>query len=208
MTRRLDIHAEKKLRGRARHERAFFAAMAALDGWTPAATDRPFENAKLPVFEKAVSQRHGTPTFRRAVVARLLDQAASLAQRTAAQRIPAQRIPAQRIPARVAAIIDWPGLWLSELCVFHDADHAHSFDPAIRSLEPRPARTYWDGGWVEARHPARDLLSDLKLTLPTGFTAHGTEIAEYDRDTDHLSIREEWVVMQSPVAIPSERYLP
>ena len=200
MTRRLDIHAEKKLRGRARHERAFFAAMAALDGWTPAATDRPFENAKLPVFEKAVSQRHGTPTFRRAVVARLLDQAASLAQRTAAQRI-----PAQRIPARVAAIIDWPGLWLSELCVFHDADHAHSFDPAIRSLEPRPARTYWDGGWVEARDPATDLLADLHLTLPAGFTAHGIDIAEYDHDTTILNERSEWVVMTTQ---PSERSLP
>ena len=50
MTRRLDIHAAKKLRGRARHESAFFAAMDALDGWTPTQTERPFEVAKLPVY--------------------------------------------------------------------------------------------------------------------------------------------------------------
>ncbi len=35
MPRRMDLHAQKKLRGRARHDRAFFAAMDALDVRTP-----------------------------------------------------------------------------------------------------------------------------------------------------------------------------
>ena len=190
MTRRLDIHAAKKLRGRARHESAFFAAMDALDGWTPTQTERPFEVAKLPVYEKAASARHGTPSFRRAVVQRLLAQAARLATRT---------------PSRVAAIIDWPGLFMAELCVFHDHTYAIGFDPATRARQPRPARTHWDGGWVEARDPATDLLADLHLTLPAGFTAHGIDIAEYDHDTTILNERSEWVVMTTQ---PSERSLP
>lgn len=187
--RRLDLYPDRKLRGRARHERAFFAAMQALDGWVPQGTG-PYENIKVPVYAKAVSVRYGDPTFRRAVVARLLDLASWLAERT---------------PSRVAAIIDWPDLWMSELCVFHDAAYAEGWDPACRAAQPRPARTDWDGGWVEARSPARDLLADLNLTLPKGFTAHGTELAEYDADTARLRLREEWVVMTDP---PADRSLP
>ena len=187
--RRLDLHPRKKLRGRARHERAFLAEMQALDRWTPIAAGR-FANAKLPVYEKAVALRHGSATFRRAVVASLLDQAAKLAGRT---------------PSRVAAIIDWPELWLSELCVFHDADYATGFDPATRVGQVRPARTTWDGGWVEARDPASDLFAELDLTIPRGFTAHGIEIVEYDTDTAHLTTREEWVVMTTQL---SDRSLP
>ncbi len=188
-SRRLDLYPARKLRGRARHERAFFAAMDGLDRWLPLATDRAFENAKLPVYQKAVSVRHGAPEFRRAVVVRLLDHAARLASRT---------------PARVAAIIDWPGLWASELCVFHDADCAAGFDPERRAREMRPARTVWDGGWVEARDPSGNLLADLNLTLPAGFAAQGTEFAEYDSATAVLTEREEWVVMSfAPVQLPT-----
>ena len=190
MTRRYDLPPSRKLRGRARHERAFFAAMDRLDGWTPVNTDRPFENVKRPVYEKAVSPRHGSPSFRRAVVARLLDQAVALTTRS---------------PSRVAAIIDWPDLFMSELCVFHDPDHATGFDPAFRAQQTRPARTTWADGWVEARTPARDLLADLNLTVPPGFNAHGTDLAEYDTDTQFLYEHSEWVVMQFQ---PSERSLP
>lgn len=189
--RRLDLHPAKRLRGARRHARAFHAAMDRLDALTPPQSGERYANFKVPAAQKALSPRHGDPAFRRDVVARLIASADRMARRT---------------PARVAALIDWPDLFGSEVWVFFDAASAQAWDPRHRAAEPRPARTEWTDGWVEARVPAHDLLADLGLDVPEGFAAHGTELVEYDRDTDIVTTREEWVVMD--IRFPVERSLP
>lgn len=101
--RRLDLHPAKRLRGARRHARAFHAAMDRLDALTPPQAGERFANFKVPAFQKALSPLHGAPSFRRDVVARLIASADRMARRT---------------PARVAALIDWPDLFGSEVCVF------------------------------------------------------------------------------------------
>ena len=64
--RRLDVRPMKKLRGRARYERAFRRDMARLAAWYPAPElwGDMYDHWKLPVYEKAVSVQHGSAAFR------------------------------------------------------------------------------------------------------------------------------------------------
>ncbi len=184
--RRLDLHPEKKLRGAARQERRFFRAMDGLAGWFPAPEEmeRGFAAVKLPVQAKAVSPRHARPGFREAVVARLVEVAGEVARRKPAGS-----------SARVAAILEWPLLWGSELCVFADGAAAHGHAPEVRAALGF-ARTDWQGGWIEASAPEEDLLARTGAMLPPGFAAHGTHLRSFDRDTGLTLDSEEWVVME------------
>ncbi|NUB45215.1 DUF3916 domain-containing protein [Fertoebacter nigrum] len=186
--RRFDLRPAKKLRGRARQERAFHAAMDGMAGWFPdrALWDGDFAQVKLPGFAKAYGTRHGSAAFRAAVVGRLVGTAAAVAgNRPGGCR------------ARVAALIDWPELWGSEICVFFDAAQAKGFSPEHRATHRLPSRTTWDGGWVEASAPDEDLLARTGTALPTGFAAHGTQLREHHSDSGLTFVREEWVVMET-----------
>lgn len=183
--RRLDIHPRKKLRGQARYERAFRRDMAGIAGSFPpeAAWQDDFFHWKLPVYQKVVDPDHGSATFRREVVEVLVQSAAQMADGK----------PKGAGHARVAAIIEWPYLFGSELCVFFDRDYERHFDPEV---EKRHGRYEHDFGWTEAHAPARDLLEDLAITVPGGFAHAGIAFEDYQAEDDATYRFEHWVVME------------
>jgi len=183
--RRLDIRPLKKLRGRNRYERAFRRDMAWIAGQFP--EERywcgDYYNWKIPVYEKVASTDHGTPEFRREVVQNLVGASAKIAQDK----------PKGADHARVAAIIDWPWLFGSEICVFFDRNYERRFDPEV---EHNFSRVDFDGGWIDTQSPNRDLFAELEIEIPGGFSAFGLEFEEYDEDSDAIYRREQWVAME------------
>lgn len=182
MARRLDLAPDKKLRGMARHRRVFDGAMDRVAGWYPAAEGR-FCAVKLPVYDKAVSERHGTEAFRHHVVRRLVEVAGCVAQNR----------PSGAGYGRVAALIEWPDLWGSEICVFLDADYAEGFSPSFRAAQAL-SRYEWDGGWSESLAVERDLLSLAGAVVPSGFGVHGQRFCGCE--DGQAFDRESWVVME------------
>jgi hypothetical protein len=87
----MDLHPDRKLRGRARHERATLAALTRLGSWFPdrAAWAQPFVNVKLPTCDKAISEQHGRPEFCAAVMRQLVGPVADNQPRDA-QALPAR----------------------------------------------------------------------------------------------------------------------
>jgi len=183
--RRLDVKPQKTLRGRTRYERAFRRDMAWIAGQFPEARYWPgdYYNWKIPVFEKVISPRHGSPEFRREVVDTLV--------RTAHQIATSKPVGAGH--ARVAAIVDWPWLFGSEVCVFFDRDYERRFDPEV---DHPLSRQEFDGGWVETSTPDQDLLTNLNIEMPDGFAKSGIAFTEYDEDDDAIYRREQWVAME------------
>ena len=184
--RRLDIKPLKKLRGRARYERAFRRDMGQVARWFPEPRywARGYDNWKLPIYEKVASERHGSPAFRREVVQTLVDTA---------QAVVGNR-PKAAAHGRVAAIIGWPDLFTSEICVFFDPIHAQRFDPEQEAIHSRQAL---DGGWVESRAPERDLFTELDIALPDGFTGGGLAFEEHDEEFGETYAWERWVAMET-----------
>ena len=190
--RRLDVRPLKKLRGRARYERAFRRDMARIAGDFPPrdAWQDDYFNWKLPVYEKAVSVAHGTAAFRRDVVAALVGTAAQIAQAK----------PSEAGHARVAAIIEWPHLFGSEICVFFDRDYEARFDP---ERDQTHSRYVYDDNWIESRKPTRDLLAQLEIDIPAGFGHAGTAFEDYQAEDDHIYTYEHWVVMEHSARVLS-----
>lgn len=181
--RRMDLHPKKKLRGRRRHEIALDRSMDRIEGWYPE-PQVDFARVRLPGFQKVYGPL-GTAAFRHHVVRRLVRAAVAVA---------GNRLPAGPWSC-VAALIDWPGLWGSEVCVFFDRELAEGFSPAYRATHA-PGRATWTGGWIDSAPPETDLIALAGVNLPAHFAAHGVKLTQYDNDIDEIHVREEWVVME------------
>lgn len=171
---------------RAAREAAFRAEMTRLAGWfpEPAVWAEEFQNVRLPADAKTISPEYGSEGFRREVVQSLVDTAAAIAGNK----------PEGAGHARVAAIVDWPLLFGSEICVFFDRDYERSFAP---ETERSHGRTFWPGGWVRSAAPEQNLFETLNIALPEGFAAVGIALTEYSKDTDHTYGYERWVAMET-----------
>ncbi|QIE46247.1 DUF3916 domain-containing protein [Pseudohalocynthiibacter aestuariivivens] len=183
--RRLDMRPMKKLRGRARYERAFRRGMAGIaQDFPPEGCWRgDYYNWKLPVYEKVISPDHGSDAFRREAVQVMVDTAAQMAGHK----------PRGAEHARVAAIIEWPHLFGSEICVFFDRDYEFRFDP---EQPTKHGCADYDMGWIKSRAPERDLLDMLQVAVPDGFSHAGIAFEEYQSEDDHTYAHERWVVME------------
>lgn len=171
---------------RAAREQAFLGEMDRLAGWFPKAStwDEDYQNLRPSLDAEIVSPEYGRESFRREVVRRLVDTAAAIAANK----------PAGASHARVAAIIDWPLLVGSEICVFFDRAYEHDFAP---ETEREHGRSYWPGGWVSSEEPEGNLFDQLDIPMPSGFAARGIALTEYSKDTDHTYRYERWVAMET-----------
>lgn len=170
---------------RSTQEQAVRTELARLADWFPDVADwREVQSVRLPAEAAVVSPEQGTEAFRREVVQGLIDTAAAIAARK----------PAGAKHARIAAIIDWPLLVGSEICVFFDRNCERSLAP---ETERRHGRTFWPGGWVSSAEPERNLFETLTIALPAGFAAAGIALTEYSKDTDHTYRYERWVAMET-----------
>ena len=171
---------------RSLREQAFRDEMEKLTGWFPdrASWAEEFQNVRMPADAKSISPEHGDAGFRQEVVQRLVDTAASIAGNK----------PDAAGHGRVAAIVDWPLLFGSEICVFFDRGYERAFAP---ETDQQHGRTYWPGGWVCSAAPERNLFDDLDIAMPAGFAAAGIALTEYSKDTDHTYRYERWVAMET-----------
>ncbi|MDK3017786.1 DUF3916 domain-containing protein [Pseudodonghicola flavimaris] len=169
-----------------RQQEAFRQEMSRLAGWFPAPDTWQQEHQclRVPVAADLIAPGPETEAFRREVVQRLIDTAAAIA---AAK-------PEGAAHGRVAAVVDWPMLTGSELCVFFDRGYERSFAP---ETDRKHGRTYWPGGWVSSQEPEANLFDQLGVTLPEGFAPAGIALTEYSKDTDHTYRYERWVAMET-----------
>lgn len=167
-------------------EEGFRTEMGRLAGRFPEASTwgEDYQSLDLPLDAEIVSPELASESFRREVVQRLIETAAAIAANK----------PAGAGHARVAAIIDWPLLVGSEICVFFDRAYEQGFAPEIAS---KHGRSYWPGGWVNSQDPEGNLFDQLDIPMPDGFAARGIALTEYSKDTDHTYRYERWVAMET-----------
>lgn len=173
MTRRLDLHPDKKLRNPGRHLRQLarwperiVGELAALGERDPKAhLGGRFVNFKVPVFQKLVEPPHATAETQRACMAAILDAARAIEM--------SDKRPAD---CRVACLISTPTLFNSEVTIFFDEDYFRTFLPREEGK-----RNYFDGGWIEDELVEADALGDLRVEAPVGMEFFGgTLLRQYD----------------------------
>lgn len=171
---------------RAGREAALLAEMDRGANWFPEADTwtEEYQSLHLPLEAGIVSPELASDSFRCDVVRRLVETAAAIARNK----------PSGAGHARVAAIIDWPLLVGSEICVFFDRAYERGFAP---EGEREHGRSYWPGGWVSSRDPEGNLFDQLDIPMPDGFAARGIALTEYSKDTDHTYRYERWVAMET-----------
>ena len=156
----------------------------------PDCWDDNHASIKVPVYEKVVSLRHGDRDNRREIAARLISAAARVVENR----------PAHAPASQVAALICWPDLWPSEVCVFFDRKYAQRF----QDTPTETTREIYEGGWHETGPAQTDLLRELDLSSPPGFGAAGRMVRHfteadprYPDDEDYLYENEHWVIAES-----------
>lgn len=173
MTRRLDLHPDKKLRNPGRHLRQLarwperiVGELAALGERDPKAhLGRRFVNFKVPVFQKLVEPPHATVEKQRACMAAILDAARAI-----------EMSDKRPVDCRVACLISTPTLFNSEVTIFFDEDYFRTFLPREEGK-----RNYFDGGWIEDELVEADALGDLRVEAPVGMEFFGgTLLRQYD----------------------------
>lgn len=169
MTRRLDLHPEKKLRNPQRHLRRLALWPERIVGMLPEAAayvDERFVNFKVPVFSKLVDPPQATVETQRACVEAILAAARAI---EVSDRRPKT--------CRVACLVSTPSLFNSEVTLFFDEDYFRTFLPP----EEDGKRNYFDDGWVEAEPADAATISAITPALPEGMAFFGgTLMRQYD----------------------------
>jgi hypothetical protein len=183
--RRLDLHPAKKLRNAGRHLRSlhrwvddfvnFRLPPDSQDG-----TNR-FLHWRVPISAKLVSERHTTPEIQAEVIQCLVDAATKLHA----------ALPAEDRHMPVAALIEYPFLFKSEVTLFLDPDYFASFKP--RTIEPTSSRS--ELFQVDVERSRVDIVSKFDIHLPAGARAGGYFMREIDFETPSCNREyERWAI--------------
>lgn len=169
MTRRIDLHPEKKLRNPQRHLRKLALWPDLIVRGLPAPLEHVgtrFWNFKVPVFAKVVDPPHATLETQRACIAAIFAAARAIEM--------SDKRPAN---CRVACLISTPSLFQSEVTLFFDEDYFRTFLPP----EEEGKRNFFDDGWVEAEPADADTISAITPDTPEGLEfCGGTLMRQYD----------------------------
>lgn len=183
--RRLDLHPLRKLRNPGRHLRSLhrwvetFSDLDEVD-WNKYLKQR-YVNWRIPVHAKLVGEKHTTPAIQSDVLQCLVDAATNLHA----------ALPPEVSHLPVAALIEFPSLFNSEVILFTDPDY-------FRSFKPKPVvskSTKYESFQVDVEPSRTNLVSEFGLTLPPGARTGGCFLRQIDfEDDDDIREYESWTV--------------
>ena len=190
--RRLDIWPDKKLRGRERYLRMMRRDLTALGRWFPesGAWTGEYDNFRMPVYQKLLDARHTGQPVRKEALELLV---------TATKRVADNR-PANAPECRVGALISWPALFYSEVCVFFDRTYEQRFLPERYLNNGTAQRQNFEDSWTEGHPVQKNLFEDLGIDIPKGFTAAGWCEKGYDADYGETYTCEHWTMIEDQAA--------
>lgn len=184
--RRIDLHPKKKLRNPARHLRSLrkwtdeFARLQWAD--YRKFSDRRHLNWRIPIHSKLISEPHTTPEIQAAVIQSLVNAAANLQD----------ALPADCGHMRVAALIEYPCLFNSEVTLFISPDYFETFNPSA-TVTYKSTRTEDFQTDIE---PSRvNIIEKFAIRLPAGSSAGGYLVRTIDFECPESNREyESWVV--------------
>jgi len=171
----------KKLRNPGRHMRQ----LARWPDWIEERLPEPWQvegdrylNFKVPVFAKAVDPPHATAETQRACLAAILSAAARL---EASPRTPR--------PCRVACLVEYPGMFGSEVTLFFSEEYFETFLPPAA-----PQRTEFGDSWTSAEAADPEVIAAIRPPEPQGMTFHGGfRLEGFDADEDEPGGGRRWM---------------
>ena len=172
MRRRSFARPTEKLRGVERRLRALDRWADSFEGTFPVRRHgEPCWNCKLPVLDRLVAPPQTRPQIQSRAAAALL---------RAADRLRESR-PAGAHDALVTALVTWPDMFFSELCVFLDEDHLGWFFTRDES----------SGSLVPTSRPS--LSRTLGFEVPAGFDERGYDFRHVEVGDGHrIETDEQW----------------
>lgn len=156
----------------------FSALLTRMDAWAvrmarfPEATTEWFANEKIPAESWLVSPPIVTFDVQRRCAQAVLNAAGNMARAK----------PRDQATARVTAIVDYPNMFGSEVCVFFDPVYWEMF--AIREE---------DNYWWKRLPESYSLAQRLGLAVPEGFVERGYHTCQRDDDPPRVIENETWI---------------
>jgi hypothetical protein len=163
----------KKIRGVPRRLRELDRWAADFLGYFPAglSADDRCQCFKLPILQGLVDGRHASQAVRRVCAQRVVDACSNLIQSK----------PAHARPFRVVALLSWPDLFPSRVCIYTDEE---IFQRQMYTGEH-------EFGSVKAI-TNRSFAKERGLVLPAGFSERGLEVQGTGSDGTGWYVFEHW----------------
>lgn len=185
--RRMDLHPRRRLRNPKRHIRSLmrWAETAHLHLPQPSAIEREAHTfcIRLPAYQKLCDPPHTTPELQHQCVEAMLIAAQNLRRHLNLTR-----------PYRIALLLQTPHLWNSTIELVLDPVWPNSMFP------PHEYKVSKGTGFeVESLPPNTNILTDLKLVLPTGYALlSGIRHIEreYGEPEPHVRDYHQWIIAE------------
>jgi len=165
------------------------------DAWADAQRDvyQAYDNVKIPAHARLLDPNDPSALpVRREVLQRLVD----LVPVVAANR------PAECPYAVVLALVEWPFVFHSEICVCFSPEKASMHTPEYYGqLQKAGRRTYEDGSWSEAIPDAPSPFEIANITLPDGVDIGGYAARRFDPRIGEVVEEQTWSVRATAPAV-------